>query len=161
MWVMIFVGMLLAVSFVSGLCTNDYTYNITQEKCVNATAEDPVDPVGDNTFIFFAFILLVIFFFLIYLTVNALGHLITMDFDVMDLSFNWGILFVIYGYRYFIGSYLGDIFMNKMVDTILTFAVFTNGLVPIIAFALSLTVGALVRKKVHDARIERGELPHG
>jgi hypothetical protein len=75
-----------------------------------------------------------------------LGHFFALDFDIIDVAFNWGIYFAVvalYGLEVF---YLG----NSQLETYLMWFIKIGGFVivfmPLMAMVLSMTVGTLKNK---------------
>lgn len=111
---------------------------------------------GDNIIILFIIITIILFFGLVYLTFYSLGHLVSLDFDLKDVAFNWGILFATYITLFFEQLYLGNVALEGLYNTVITIMIWTNGIIPILAFVLSITVGTLIKNKK-----EKGEYGNG
>jgi hypothetical protein len=99
-----------------------------------------------NLFIIFFLVCLA---FTAYIILYDLGHFISLDFDIIDVAFNWGIYFVVvalYGLERF---YLG----SPMIETWLLWFIKIGGFVlifmPLLAFILSITVGTLKNKRIN------------
>lgn len=94
----------------------------------------------------------VIFLFLVgitaWLSIYTFGHLMTLDFDLLDLAFDWGLYFVIIALYILEQFYLG----NTLIETYLIWFMMAGGfmlvIVPVIALVLSMTFGTLSKKKM-------------
>lgn len=77
-----------------------------------------------------------------YLALYTIGHLINADFDIIDLSFDLGLFFMILALYFLENYYLG----NPAIETYLLWFISAGGimlvLVPFIAFILSLVKGS-------------------
>lgn len=101
-------------------------------------------PIG-ITVVFFSLALLILFGFLIFITFYSIGHIVSLDFDLKDMSINWGMLFATYALLFLSQNYLGNLDYDKFLETILGIMIWTNGILPLIGFVLSITVGVMLR----------------
>lgn len=104
--------------------------------------------------IFFMIIFLLILSSTTYVAIYSIGHLTSLDFDVVDLAYNWGLFFFIAGFYYFEMNYLNDIGINKFMDIFLYPAGLLLIVIPIIALLLSVIVGSL-NKKMYRQRVPK------
>jgi hypothetical protein len=116
---------------------NDFTIN----------ANGKADPAGGIVTLF------VILFILLagvtcYLAIYTIGHLMSLDFDLIDLAFDWGLFFAIGAFYFLEMNYLGNIGMELYLNWFLSVGGILLVLLPLIAFILSITIGSLQRKKV-------------
>lgn len=86
-------------------------------------------------------------FILIFLFLYAFGRLISLDFDLLDLCLNVGLYFALLMFQAMNLQYLGSEFINDWVLWIIHYAVYTNVVLPIIAFFITITLGPLLRLK--------------
>lgn len=105
-------------------------------------------------------VLFIIFFIILvgltcYFAIYTIGHLVSLDFDIIDLAFDWGLYFVILALYSLEVFYLGNVGM----ETYLLWFISVGGvlliLIPIIAFVLSITVGSLSRKNTSQGVPQR------
>ena len=116
-----------------------YTFEVTENG-----RELPTDNV--KVFFFIAFLLLL--GLSCFLTIYTIGHFTILDFDIIDLSVDWGILFVIVGVLNLEKYYLGNPMIDDYFTWFISIGIITLGLVPILALIFSLIVGGLVNQKV-------------
>lgn len=104
-------------------------------------------PASSGIVIVYIIGFLIIIGFLVYIIIYDMGHIINMDFDLLDLAFNWGLYFSLFGF-YMLGEvYLGNPEISNILTWILSIGALTNGVVPLIALIVSLFYNAFQRKK--------------
>lgn len=98
--------------------------------------------------VFFSILLLVIAVFSAYLIIYSLGHVITLDFDIIDLALNLGAyigLVIVFILERF---YVGNIQLETYLELALQIGAVTNLVLPFIYFVLTLTMGSYMQKRV-------------
>jgi hypothetical protein len=117
-------------------CVN-YDFEVTENGKTNASG---------GIVIMFSILFLISIVLTGFMTLYAVGHLLSLDFDIVDLSIDWGIYFGIIALYFLETFYLG----NSVIDRWLLLLIEIGGvvliLVPIIAFILSITIGTLKNK---------------
>lgn len=105
-------------------------------------------PPGDNNIIFMSIIFIIIIVSLLFFLIYDFGHMVALDFDIMDLAYNYCFYFGIFAYYQIEQIYLGNI----EIEYWLTFIIDAGGLIfiiiPTVAFILTLTLGSLANKDV-------------
>lgn len=81
-----------------------------------------------------------------FMTLYAIGHLLSLDFDIVDLSIDWGIYFGIIALYYLETFYLGNALMDNWLLLLIKIGAVVLILLPIVAFILSITMGTLKNK---------------
>lgn len=85
----------------------------------------------------------------------TLGHFLSLDFDLIDLSLDWGVFFGFMALFMFERQYFG----NAMIETYFNWFLSIGGLlllvVPLIAFLISVTVGTLAKHKMQNTNAPR------
>lgn len=114
-----------------------YDFTVT----VNGSSSAPGSVVVLFSILFLLSIVLVGF-----MTLYTIGHLLSLDFDIVDLSFDWGIYFGIIALYYLESFYLGNTAMNSWLILLIEIGSVVLILVPIVAFILSVTIGTLKNK---------------
>jgi len=97
--------------------------------------------------VFFIIVFLILIGLTCYIAIYTIGHLISLDFDLTDLSLDWGLYFVILAVYYLEDYYLSLKFINDYFLWFISIGGMLLILVPIIAFILSITMGALTKKQ--------------
>lgn len=92
---------------------------------------------------------------LIYLFVTGIGHAFTLDYDVIDVAFNWGIYFVLFAFYMMAKFYMGNADINNLLEVIIIGAAITHLLVPAISLGVSLIVGTMVKRQANLGRYNR------
>jgi len=118
-------------------------------------------PPSDNLIIFLSILFLLVLGIATFLTIYNLGHLIALDYDLIDVAFNWGIYFIFVGFYVLHSSYLGDPIINNILDVLLWLGGFMLIFIPLLAFILSITVGSILQKKVNSQLPRRKIRPWG
>lgn len=125
-------------------------YDCSINNCGNSFVINPNgrENASDNVTLFFIVIFLAIIGLSGYIFLYSLGHFISLDFDLIDLSINFGFYFVVIALYFLQNYYVG----NSVIDYYLLLFVKVGGilfiLIPGFAFILNLTYGAFVRKKI-------------
>jgi len=127
-------------------CT-DGTYSYSNEGFYDITGNGKTQPEG-NIVVLFSIGFLIIVGFLLYSLILSIGHLASLDFDVVDLAKAMGTYFVLVAFYYLNGFYMGNTAIDSFLLILIRIGGFTHIFVPIIAFVLSITVGSLKKKKV-------------
>lgn len=102
---------------------------------------------GTGIIILFIVLFVVIGISLIYLAIHSVGHFLTLDTDIIDVAFNMA------GYIGLLAAYvMHDFYVgNPKIEEILVWVLgitgFTNVLVPLIAFFVSIIWQSMKRKK--------------
>lgn len=86
-------------------------------------------------------------FILIFLFLYAFGKMLSLEFDLLDLCLNIGTYFALLMFQAMQLQYVGSEFINDWVLWIIDYAVFTNVIIPIIGFFITITLGTLLRMK--------------
>lgn len=105
------------------------------------------DPLGDIPFTFAWIMFFAILFSLIFLFLYAIGGMLSLRFDVLDVALNIGAFFVLFGYKVFASDYLGVQIINDILDLAFKISVWTNVVIPLLGFVLTLLLGPLLLRK--------------
>lgn len=125
----------------------DGTYSFSDEGNYEITNNGNDVPEG-IVIVLFSILFLIIVGFLLYSLILSIGHLASLDLDVVDLAKSFGIYFVFLGFYILSGTYLGNPDIESFTLLFIKIGGFTHLIFPIIAFVLSITVGGLKKKKV-------------
>jgi len=98
--------------------------------------------------VLFVIIFLVLVGMTCWLAIYTLGHLMSLDFDLIDLAFDWGLYFVIITLYFLEQFYLGNTVIEEYLVWFMSIGGILLVLVPIIALVLSMTIGTLNKKKL-------------
>lgn len=121
------------------------------------TGNGKPEPPGSIT-VFFIIAFLIIMVFLVYFFIYSLGHFMSLDFDIIDLAFNWGIYFALFGLYMLSRYYLGNQDIEGFLLIFVSVGGLTTFLMPIFAFFISLTVGSIQKNKFNVRRVKMGFL---
>lgn len=111
------------------------------------TGNGKVAPSGAviTTFVvLFLFVLL----FMIYLIIYSLGHVVNLDFDIIDLAWNYGIFFVVVAMLMFQNFYLGNPEVESFLTLVVKIGAVTTLFLPTVYFILTLTIGTWMKQRV-------------
>jgi hypothetical protein len=127
---------------------NNPCVDCSQGDCGNSfiVNDNGKEPASGGVIVFFSILFLIFVGITIYLAIYTLGHLVALDFDIIDLAFDWGVFFVIVTFYFLEGIYLGNLGIESYLLWFISIGGIILVLVPIIAFILSITVGSLSRK---------------
>ena len=98
------------------------------------------EPPSGIVIVVFSLLFLVVLGTLIGLLIYNLGHLAEKDFDVKDLIYNLSAYFILWGIYLLGKEYLGNTFTNDFLEWTIGITAFTNVILPIILFILSITI---------------------
>jgi hypothetical protein len=113
----------------------------------NVTGNGKENPAG-------AVVVLFILFFLgflgilAYMFIYSIGHFLTLDFDVMDLAYNMGLYFVIFGTYMLAKFYLGNPDVESFLLLMIKVGALTHFFIPFLAFMVSIVAGSMKKKKL-------------
>jgi hypothetical protein len=101
------------------------------------------------------FIILFMLFllFVTYWTLYSIGHSVSLDFDIVDLSVNYGLYFIVIAFGYFNNYYIHSSFMKTFCDLGADIGIYTLFVLPTIYFILTLTIGSWQKKKVQGVSL--------
>lgn len=99
------------------------------------------------TIVVFSILFIIIMASLIYLIVLTIGHLIALDFDPIDLAWNFGAFFAFLSILMLEKFYVGNLDIEHFFNLILWLVGFTHIFLPALALVLSMTIGQLRRPK--------------
>lgn len=126
-------------------CYDCALYNCGNSFIVN---ESGLSNISGIVIIFFIVIFLILLGLTAYLSLYTLGHFVAKDFDLIDLSLNFAIYFIIVGVLYFQKFYFGSPFMDNYFTLIVSVGGVMFMLVPIIAFIWSVSYQLFTQKKL-------------
>jgi hypothetical protein len=113
------------------------------------TTQTGLEPTQACIIIFFMIIFIILIGSSCYLALYSLGHLMRLDFDLTDLSINWGIYFILIVVTMFETTYLN----SPTINTYLTWFLGVDGVllvfIPIIAFIFSIIIGSINKKEIN------------
>ena len=105
--------------------------------------------------IFFSALFIIMVGITIFMAIYTFGHLMNMDFDILDLAKNWGIFFAFMGFYILEKEYMQNVEMENLMNILLYTAGFLLIVVSLIAFLISIFVKNMTpegggRRKKHD-----------
>ena len=135
----------------------DYYYNIQCESLSDplggfsssslmVTGNGKDRPEGIVIILFCSIFLIILGGLLLQLILN-LGHLASLDLDVIDLAKSMGLYFMLLGAYQLSIYYLGNLNIESLMLIFILVGGFTHIIIPIIGFLFSITIGSLKKKK--------------
>lgn len=150
-------GQTFNYSFCNTTDLGTYTYswdNVCVDCSVNecgnsflVTANGKEPPSGAVITIFIILFLIVLLI-TTYLIIYSFGHGLSLDFDIMDLAWNYGIFFVLVGMKILQDNYLGNVNIDNFLTWGIDIGIFAAVILPTIYFILTLTVGSIMKKRI-------------
>lgn len=129
------------------LCIDGTNSNSNSNNEYEITGNGKTAPDG-NIIILFSIAFLVIVGFVLYSFILSVGHLASLDLDVIDLAKSIGIYFALFGVYFLSLFYLGNQTIEGFLVLFIQIGAFTHVIVPLTGFLISITVGSLRKKKV-------------
>jgi len=121
--------------------------------CWDITGNGKDNPDG-IVIVLFSLCFLIIMGFLIYELIVGIGHFASLDLDIVDVAKSIGIYFALIA-LYELGQfYLGNPDFSNWIVIFMKVGAFTNVIVPLVGFTISITVGSL-KKKTLDFGMQR------
>jgi hypothetical protein len=117
----------------------DYSFLIT------GNGEEPPDGIVITLFILFFIILLL---FTTYVIIYSIGHAVKLDFDVIDLAWNYGVFFILVGLKIAEEAYLGNVAIENYLGWTINIGIWVLMILPTIYFILTLTIGTILSKRI-------------
>jgi hypothetical protein len=112
---------------------------------ITSNGKEPPDGIVITLFIiFFIFLLL----FTTYIIIYSIGHAVKLDFDVIDLAWNYGVFFVLVGMKIAEEAYLGNVAIENYLGWTINIGIWVLMILPTIYFILTLTIGTILSKRI-------------
>lgn len=83
-----------------------------------------------------------------YIFINSLGKAVDLIFDIRDLSINMGFYFVLVSFNLLQKTYLENESLTNILETLIDVGVWTNCVLPVIYFILTIAIGTYLSKRV-------------
>ncbi len=124
----------------------EFTYDVTG----NGRAE-----ASGGVIVLFSIIFIIVVIFTCFMTLYSFGHLMSLDFDILDFSFDLGVYVGIIALYFVQDYYLGNIAITNYLSILIKIGAFVLVLIPIVALILSITIGTLQNKNVQTIQQPR------
>jgi hypothetical protein len=122
-----------------------YNYSSTEEYLV--TGNGNPEPSG-AVIVLFSIILIILFGFMTYVIIYSIGHSISLDFDIIDVAYNWGLFFAVVVVQLLQKQYLGNLAIDSLLDWMIYIGIFVMVFLPLVYFILTLTIGTWMSRRV-------------
>lgn len=96
----------------------------------------------------FSVLFIIILATITYIFINSLGHAVKLDFDIIDLAFNYGAYFALVGIYLLTDIYLVNTKITDLLSIFVKVGVATNIVLPTIYFFLTLSIGSWMKQRV-------------
>lgn len=140
----------------------NYTSKLGEYPCVMTCTD--VNVSGSDTFFFtitgngkeppsgivivlFTILFLVIIAFMLFFLLYSVGHIFNLDFDIIDLAYNWGAYFALLALFLLEGYYLGNPDIHSWMLWLIYVGGVTNFFIPLIALFLSVFIAPLIKRR--------------
>lgn len=97
--------------------------------------------------VMFSIFFLILLLSLTYIIIYSLGHAVTLDFDIIDASYNYGLFFVLVGLLLLEKVYLGNSQIESFLNLSIDIGIWTNLVLPTFYFFLTLTMGTILKRR--------------
>jgi hypothetical protein len=118
----------------------DYDFEVTGNGKPNASG---------GIIIIFMIVIVIIASSSCFFVLYSIGHLLRLDFDIVDLAIDWGIFIALIMIYYLQNYYLGNSDMEHWLLISLPIGGILLVFIPLIAFLLSITIGSLNKKSIN------------
>lgn len=112
--------------------TNTETGSVCKEVTLNGN-----EPAEGILVVVFTLIFIAIIFFGIIYFFKSLAHVMQFDMDLIDTAIMMGTYFAMWIFYYFSFEYLGNAFINDMLETAISVGAVTHVFLPLVAFMVS------------------------
>lgn len=116
-------------------CT-DGTDKTTGVVCYEVTLNGNT-PAEGILVVIFVLVFIVVFSLAIFSLLNALQHVLSLDMDIKDTAFMMVSYFVMWMFYYFSSEYLGNKFINDILELAISIGAVTHVFLPLVGFMVS------------------------
>jgi hypothetical protein len=102
-----------------------------------------------SVIVLFSLIFIIVAGLICFLAITSLGHLLSLDYDILDFAKSFGIYVVIFVLYFLEQFYVGNPTMDGFLLMIVSWGWIFFIMIPSVALILSLTVGTLQKKKMN------------
>jgi hypothetical protein len=113
-----------------------------------ALTPDGSTPAGDNVTIFVWALFIVGTIGLFYTFFMLIAKIVTAGETIYDVLLSWGFYILMIMINHLSAHYIEDVFTYNLSNTFLTLTVWTNGVLPLIAFIITFFIKSTQKKKV-------------
>lgn len=103
---------------------------------------------GTGIIVLFILFFIFILFGLTYTLIHMIGHVFTLDYDLLDTAFSIGIYFSILGLDLLQRIYLGSPELRDWFTLFINVGLYTHLIIPLISLFFVLTAGQFIKKKI-------------
>lgn len=121
--------------------TEDFQFQVTGNGKPNASG---------GVVVLFSVMFIILVGITCYLSIYTIGHFLSLDFDLVDLAFDWGVFFAILTAYSLEMYYLGNLGIEAYFKWFLLIGGLLLVVIPIVAFIFSITIGSLSKRKVQS-----------
>ncbi len=107
---------------------------------VSATTPDGSTPAGDNMNIFITALFILTTLLLFYVLILTLAKIATADETLFDVLLAWSSYILLIIVNHLTAHYVEDVFMYDLTEIFLTYTAWTNVVLPLLAFIITLFV---------------------
>ena len=104
-------------------------------------------PPSSSVILGYTLIFIILISGLLFCFLYAIGGIVSLKVDVLDVALNVGFFFGFLAYKNFSAYYLGNALINMLTDLIMEIAIYTNVIFPIIGFIMTILLGPYLMKK--------------
>lgn len=126
----------------------DGSYSFSNTEYVDITGNGKPEASG-AVIVLFSIIFLIVAGGICWLSIVSLGHLLSLDFDILDFAKNFGMYAIIIVLMYLEMFYVGNPVMDGFLLMLVQWSWMFFILIPMIALILSLTIGSLQKKSMN------------
>ena len=124
----------------------DNTYSYSSVGYYEVTGNGKTAP-GSGIVVMFSIFFIILLSGITYVIIYSIGHAVTLDFDILDAAYNYGLFFALVGLRYLEFAYLGNPTIQNILDWSIEIGIWTNLVLPTLYFILTLTISPWVQNK--------------
>lgn len=97
----------------------------------------------------FVLLFMVLMGLLIYTFIDMLAHVLSLDYDLIDVAKTTGLYFFVLAFYVMNKAYLGDMTINYWLEWCITIGIFTHVVLPIINLGIMLVLGQYIKQRLY------------
>ena len=106
------------------------------------------EQASGNVIIAFSILFIIVLFYSVYMIINMLAHVFTLDYDAMDMALTLGGYIALLGVNLLERIYLMNPVLEGWMNLFISIGLWTHVILPIMSFIFVLTVGQFIKVKL-------------
>ena len=135
-------------------CNNGATFIDKFVVSYDVTGNAKKDP-SEFVIVGFGFLFILLLVYLVYMIIHLVGHVFTLDYDILDMAKSIGGYFGLLGIALLEPYYLGNPDIHAWILMVVDIGLYTHIFLPLFSFGFVLIIGPFIKKKLMTRREDR------